>query len=191
MQVVATREDVHPSDDPDPLTFAVADDAAPEDVLRRAADRTWLPSIRGDRATWSVVSNDVLAILAYQWPDLKFMPHLEERMRAADRRAGTLRLHFNYHRQLDPDLVYQVFWGMRLRSPGTRQEENNMPRINARVVIVGAVLMVLAALFFFGMLTVAPKSNDPAAMMRTVGQVSGVVGSLGIVMIIFGLIRKK
>ena len=66
-----------------------------------------------------------------------------------------------------------------------------MRRMNARVVIVGAVLLGLAALFFFGMSTIAPKSNDPAAMMRTVGQVAGVVGSLGIVMIVFGLIRKK
>ena len=66
-----------------------------------------------------------------------------------------------------------------------------MRRMNARVVIVGAVLLGLAALFFFGMSTIAPKSNDPAAMMRTVGQVVGVVGSLGIVMIVFGLIRKK
>lgn len=181
MQVIATRADVHPSDDPEPFTFAVADDAAPEDVLRRAADRTWLPSIHGDRATWSIVSNDVLAVLAYQWPDLKFMPHLEERMRTADRRAGTLRLHFNYHRQLDPDLVHQVFWGMRLG-------ERNMRRKNTRVIIVGAALLGLAALFFFGMLTIAPKSNDPATMMRTVGQVAGVAGSLGIVMIIFGLI---
>jgi hypothetical protein len=191
MQVVATREDVHPSDDPEPFTFTIADDAAPEEVLRRAADRTWLPSIRGDRATWSIVSNDVLAVLAYQWPDLKFMPHLDERMRTADRRAGALRLHFNYHRQLDPDLVYQVFWGMRLQSSCARLGEKNMRRINARVVIAGAVLLGLAALFFFGMLTIAPKSNDPAAMMRTVGQVAGAVGGLGIVMIVFGLIRKK
>jgi hypothetical protein len=191
MQVVATREDVHPSDDPEPFTFAIADDAAPEDVLRRAADRTWLPAIHGERATWSIVSNSVLAVLAYQWPDLKFMPHLEERMRTADRNPGTLRLHFNYHRQLDPDFVHQVFWGMRLQSSGTRLGEKNMRRINARVVIVGAVLMGLAALFFFGMLTIAPKSNDPVAMMRTVGQVAGAVGSLGIAMIIYGLVKKR
>jgi hypothetical protein len=81
MQVIATRDDVHPSDDPQPFNFEIADDAAPEEVLRRAADRTWLPSIRGDRATWSIVSNEVLAVLAYQWSDLKLMPQLAERMR--------------------------------------------------------------------------------------------------------------
>ena len=66
-----------------------------------------------------------------------------------------------------------------------------MRQINARVVMTGAVLLGLAVLFFLGMLTIAPKSNDPAEMMRTVGQVAGVVGALGVVMIIFGLIRKK
>jgi hypothetical protein len=59
----------------------------------------------------------VLAVVAYEWPDLKFMPHLEERMRAADRRGGVLHLHFNYHGQTDPDLVYRTFWRMRLRAP--------------------------------------------------------------------------
>ena len=66
-----------------------------------------------------------------------------------------------------------------------------MRRMNARVVIVGATLLGLAALFFFGMLRVAPKSNDPAAMMRTVGQVAGAVGGVGVVMVIFGLIKRK
>jgi hypothetical protein len=36
----------------------------------------------------------------------------------------------------------------------------------------------------------ASKSNDPAALMRMVGTVSGVVGALGIVMAIFGMLRK-
>jgi len=66
-----------------------------------------------------------------------------------------------------------------------------MRKRNWRVVIVGIVLIVLAVLFFFFMLSMAPKSNDPVALMRTVGTVSGVVGGLAIVMIIVGLIGKK
>ena len=60
-----------------------------------------------------------------------------------------------------------------------------------RVVTVGSVLIILAVLFFFFMLSMAPKSNDPVALMRTVGTVSGVVGGLGFVMIVIGLIGKK
>jgi hypothetical protein len=63
--------------------------------------------------------------------------------------------------------------------------------MNVRVIVVGIALVGLAIAFFFGMATIAPKSNDPAAMMQTVGTVSGVVGALGIVMIIFGVLKKK
>ena len=66
-----------------------------------------------------------------------------------------------------------------------------MRRRNWRLVIVGLVLGILAVAFFFFMLTTAPKSNDPAGLMQTVGTVSGVVGGISVVMIIVGLIGKK
>ncbi|MFI5012634.1 MAG: hypothetical protein ACHQAY_09820 [Hyphomicrobiales bacterium] len=66
-----------------------------------------------------------------------------------------------------------------------------MRRTNWRIVIVGLVVILVAVAFFFGMSTIAPKSNDPEALMRTVGQVSGVVGALGAVMMIFGLRGRK
>ena len=62
---------------------------------------------------------------------------------------------------------------------------------NLRVVIVGAVLVVLAAAFFLVMAAISPKSNDPAALMETVGQISGVLVGLGFVMMIVGLIGKR
>jgi hypothetical protein len=116
MRVIATREDVHPGDEPRPLAFEIADTASPEEVLRRCVDFTWLPAIQGGRATWSIASNELLAVLAYEWPDLKPLPLLSERMRTADRRGGALHLHFNYHGQIDPEIVYRVLWGLRLRS---------------------------------------------------------------------------
>ena len=66
-----------------------------------------------------------------------------------------------------------------------------MRRRNWRLVIVGFGLAILAVVFFFFMMTTAPKSNDPAALMQTVGTVSGVVGGISVVMIIVGLIGKK
>jgi hypothetical protein len=62
---------------------------------------------------------------------------------------------------------------------------------NWRVTIVGGVLALLAIAFFFVMMTMASKSNDPAALMRTVGQVSGAVGGIGIIMSVFGFIGTK
>ncbi len=66
-----------------------------------------------------------------------------------------------------------------------------MRQKNWRLVIVGGVLVVLAAGFFLYMLGMAPKSNDPQSLMQTVGMVSGGVGGIAVAMMIFGLIGKK
>jgi hypothetical protein len=71
------------------------------------------------------------------------------------------------------------------------EEEAAMRRKNWRIVIVGLVLIVLALAFFLFMLSFASKSNDPVALMQTVGTVSGVVGGISLVMIIIGLIGKR
>jgi len=67
----------------------------------------------------------------------------------------------------------------------------HMRQMNLRVLITGLALIVLAVGFFLYMLTLAPKSNDPAALMQTVGMVSGAVGALGLVMALFGAIGRR
>jgi hypothetical protein len=66
-----------------------------------------------------------------------------------------------------------------------------MRQKNWRLVIVGAVLIVLGAAFFLYMMGMAPKSNDPQSMLQTVGTVSGLVGGIAVAMILFGLIGRK
>jgi hypothetical protein len=66
-----------------------------------------------------------------------------------------------------------------------------MRRPNWRVVIVGLVLIVAAAAFFLGMETMAPKSNDPVEMMKTVGEAAGAACGVGLAMIIFGMIGRR
>ncbi len=66
-----------------------------------------------------------------------------------------------------------------------------MRRKNWRMVIVGLVLIALALGFFFYMSSVASKSNDPVALMQTVGRVAGAVGGISVVMIIIGLIGRR
>jgi hypothetical protein len=127
MQVIATRDGVHPGDDPLPAyRFEVPDETAPEDILRKAADRHWLPSFWDwqrnasvDRATWVITSNEILAVLAYQWPDLHFMPFLEVLMRTADVRDAVLWLHFNHLAWTEPDVAEQVVRALKLRSLST------------------------------------------------------------------------
>lgn len=66
-----------------------------------------------------------------------------------------------------------------------------MRRRNWRIVIVGLVLIGIALAFFLFMLSLASKSNDPAALMQIVGTVAGIVGGLSLVMIVIGLIGKR
>ena len=66
-----------------------------------------------------------------------------------------------------------------------------MRRKNWRLVIVGLVMIVLAGGFMLFMMSIAGRSTDPAALMRTVGQVSGVVGGLGLAMALFGYIGRR
>jgi len=66
-----------------------------------------------------------------------------------------------------------------------------MRQKNWRIVIVGFILTVIALGFYFFMLFAASNSTDPAALMQTVGTVTGAVVGISLVMIIIGLIGKK
>ena len=66
-----------------------------------------------------------------------------------------------------------------------------MRRKNWWLVIVSIVMILAAAGFFSYMGAMAPRSNDPVAMMQTVGQVSGAVGGIALVMLVVGLIGRK
>jgi hypothetical protein len=66
-----------------------------------------------------------------------------------------------------------------------------MRRRNWRVMITGFFLIVLALGFYFFMLSIASNSTDPAALMQTVGTVSGAAVGISLAMIIIGLIGKK
>jgi flagellar motor component MotA len=66
-----------------------------------------------------------------------------------------------------------------------------MRKTNWRLVITGLALIILAVVFYVGMELMTGRSNDPAAMMQIVGQVSGCVGAIGLVMAIFGVIGRR
>jgi len=66
-----------------------------------------------------------------------------------------------------------------------------MRQKNWRVVIVGFILAVLALGFYFFMLSIASNSTDPAALVQTVGTVTGAVVGISLIMILLGLIGKK
>jgi hypothetical protein len=63
--------------------------------------------------------------------------------------------------------------------------------MNIRVIAAGAILIVLAAGFFFYMSTFMSRSNDPVELMRTVGTVSGGGAGLGLAMIVVGMFLRR
>jgi len=63
--------------------------------------------------------------------------------------------------------------------------------VNLRVVAAGVLLIALAAGFFGYMTSLAPRSNDPAEMLRVVGMTAGGAAGIGFVMVIVGILRRK
>lgn len=66
-----------------------------------------------------------------------------------------------------------------------------MRKRNWRFVLAGVFLFVVAAVLFVALSAIASQSTDPAMVVRTAGQASGVFGGLGVALIIAGLIGKK
>jgi len=117
MKVHLTRESVAAGDDadaPHPRTLEVPDGADLQAVLGAVLAARYLPSISGGLATWSASSGVPLAVLAQQWPAPRMLFLTRADLARLHRREGALRLHFNYHTQLDPELVLQVLSRLRL-----------------------------------------------------------------------------
>ncbi len=107
MRVIATRDDVHAGDDPIAREFEVPDGASGAEIVAAAANWSWLPNISGGLATWSVISREPVAVLAQQRPQARFFFSLQDDV-VWHFEDGFLFLHFNYHTQIDPDIVYDV-----------------------------------------------------------------------------------
>jgi hypothetical protein len=75
---------------------------------------------------------------------------------------------------IEPKRVSAAPSSAQLRSPIGDRGKVVMRKRNLRLIIV--VLLGAAGLFFLAMMGMIPKSNNPVALMRTVGQVSGAVG---------------
>ena len=62
---------------------------------------------------------------------------------------------------------------------------------NWRFIGAGALLIVLSLAFFVGMLGMAARSSDPVGLMRTVGEVVGVLSGLSLALIAAGVVGKR
>ena len=66
-----------------------------------------------------------------------------------------------------------------------------MRRKNWRMINGGIFFIILSVGFFFYMTSFIPRSNDPKGMMEIVGQVSGFVVGISVLLIVAGFIGKK
>jgi hypothetical protein len=119
VRLLVTRDNVAASDDLDAPHRMELDGPAGDDVeaaIGIVVASGYLPHISGGRATWSVSSGRVLAVVAQEWPAPKMLWGVDRSHRGLDIARGTLRMHFSYHLQLDPKLVYDVLGRLRLRA---------------------------------------------------------------------------
>ena len=63
-----------------------------------------------------------------------------------------------------------------------------MRQKNWRLIISGPIFMLGAVAFFWLMAGQMPQSTDPSGMMRDVGEVSGLIGTIGLALLVAGLL---
>jgi hypothetical protein len=118
MRIYVTRDSVCAGDDgdaPHVREFDLPGSADVSAAVEHVLGSGYLPSISGGQATWSITSAIPVAIAAQQWAKAKHF-HLYGGLRDVDFASGTLRLHCNYHAQIEPDVVHKVLWSFRLRA---------------------------------------------------------------------------
>ncbi len=106
-----TRDSVAAGDDldaPHELALLVTDDTTTEAMVQAILEANYLPRVAGDRATWTVVSDRPLAVIAQQWTEPRTLTALSHPPEQLRREAGGYRFHVNYHVQQDPETVLEV-----------------------------------------------------------------------------------
>jgi hypothetical protein len=117
MELYVTRDSVAMGDDgdaPHERRFSYPDATAIEDVIERIVASGYLASIQGGRATWSVVSGLPIAVVAQQWKKPRAVQWEPVKASSLQSRNGVVGLHFNYHAQVEPDVVLDVLKRLRL-----------------------------------------------------------------------------
>jgi hypothetical protein len=119
LRIHVTRDSVAAGDDadaPHERTFSFRDSPSPLAAVARIVAEGYLARIFGGKATWSVESGVLLAVVAQQWSEPRLVPWQEPAWLQLDQAGGIYRLHFNYHAQIDPEIVLRILKDLKLRS---------------------------------------------------------------------------
>ncbi|WCT10826.1 hypothetical protein [Mucilaginibacter jinjuensis] len=107
-KLLLTRDSVSMGDDvaDNSLEIEVNEDWKIGEILNEVLRINYLPQIWGGKATWSVAFNSPLAIIAQQWKRPKII-NSDFPYSNTNKYKDFNRLHFTYHTQKDPDIVYE------------------------------------------------------------------------------------
>lgn len=121
MMAYFTRDSVAAGDDadaPHARDIYVPDDVTVIDLVQLVWREGRLPSISGGQATWALTSIVPLAVGAQQWPEPRVLRSFAPGWAELDVKGGTVRLHFSYFAQRDPEVVFDVLRRLRVRAEG-------------------------------------------------------------------------
>ena len=119
MKAYVTRDSVCAGDDgdaPHARTLELPDDMTHENLVRRVVEAVRLPSIIGGNASWCVSSGIPLAVIAQQWDEPKLLHFIPPKYAELDVSGDTIKLHFSYFAQQDPNVVFDVLYRLHLRA---------------------------------------------------------------------------
>ena len=117
MKLYITRDSVAAGDDfdaPHVRKGSVADDADVSHIVEACLRLSPLPNISGGFATWALSSGVPIAVVAQQWSSPKLIAEFPFDRQYLDIANNTLRLHFTYLEQRDPEDVHAVLSELKL-----------------------------------------------------------------------------
>ena len=112
MKVLLTRDSVAMGDDldaPHAQQRTFPDGLALREVVGAIVDGGYLARIAGGRATWVLRAGDAavaVAVVAQQWGEPRLLTDSQQAAGAFAGPDGTVRLHFGYLAQQDPEAVH-------------------------------------------------------------------------------------
>lgn len=118
-EIILTRDSVAAGDDSDAphyLTIEVDVEDRIGDILSAVLALRYLPQISGGKATWSVASNEPLAIIAQEWASPMFICMPDYPNQGTRGFFNIEALHFNYHAQDSPETAFQILRRFRIAS---------------------------------------------------------------------------
>lgn len=120
MTATFTRDSVCAGDDgdaPHSQRLACPPGCTADQLVRHVMTAARLPSIIGGAATWCLSSRKPVAVLAQQWAEPRVLGLMPLKFADLDADETTVRLHFSYFAQQDPQVVFDVLGRLRLFSP--------------------------------------------------------------------------